>query len=150
MMSGSPSDTVGLAARWQVFSAGERSADVERAKAEWMKTKYEYRQLGNELLTSLRHTIRAENQFNAQRRANESIVAKGKKVVSGMKVRFGRGLVPLSALIESQIKVLQAQTNAVQADFSAKAEHAHKLMFASVLVKANLSAKPTLYLKDLV
>lgn len=150
MMSGSPSDTVGLAAKWQVLSFGERSANVEKANAEWMKTKYEYQQLANELITSLRQTIRAENQFNEESKANKSMVAKGKKVVSGMKVRFGRGLVPLSALIESQIKVMQAQTNAVQADFSAKAEHAHQLMLASALVKSNFKANSTLHLKDLV
>lgn len=139
--SGLPSDTIALDANWTLFSAGERAGAVQVASANAKKVQFELDEQRNQLRLQLKQIQRAEQQTLYEVRLSRQTAEKVDAVIQKLKQRFGRGLVPLSALLESQMKLTQSKAQELQALHQSRLHQAHWLMLSNQLIpKARKSA----------
>lgn len=129
--SGLPSNIIAIGVQWTLLSGCERTGAVKRAIANTKKAKFELDELRNQLMRSIRQLKRDENQAHYTYQLNKQMVQQENSLIATLKKRFGRGLVPLSALLESQYKLTQARAQKVQA------LHTQKLMQAQLLMLTN-------------
>ncbi|HAT1880061.1 TPA: TolC family protein [Legionella pneumophila] len=132
--SGLPSDTIALGATWTLFSAGERAGAVQVASANAKKVQFELDEQRNQLRLQLTKIQRAEQQTLYEVRLSRQSAEKEDAVIQKLKQRFGRGLVPLSALLESQMKLTQAKAQELQALHQLRIHQAHWLMLGNQLI----------------
>ena len=132
--SGLPSDTIALGANWTLFSAGERAGAVQVANAHAKKTQFELDEQRNQLRLQLKQIQRAEQQTLYELQLSRKTAEKEDAVIQKLKQRFGRGLVPLSALLESQIKLTQSKAQELQALHQSRLHQAHWLMLSNQLI----------------
>lgn len=133
-----PANTVALGAQWKLLSFGERSGALQKVTSEAKKAQYEYAHYRNQLDVMFQQTKRAYAQAHKEYMSNLSLVSNGHAIVHDLYQRFGRGLVPLSALIESQVKLSEAKAKVKQAAYKKQLMKARILMLSSQLV----SSKP--------
>ena len=139
--SGLPSDTVALGANWTLFSAGDRAGAVQSASANVKRAQFELDEQRNQLKLLLRQLTRNEAQFRYELELNRQLVHKEEEVINKLRQRFGRGLVPLGALLESQMKLTQSKAQELQVLHQLRLNQAHILMLTNQLIpKANIKA----------
>ena len=139
--SGLPSDTVALGANWTLFSAGDRAGAVQSASANVKRAQFELDEQRNQLKLLLRQLTRNEAQFRYELELNRQLVHKEEEVINKLRQRFGRGLVPLGALLESQMKLTQSKAQELQVLHQLRLNQAHILMLTNQLIpKANINA----------
>ncbi len=131
--SGLPSDTIALGANWTPFSAGERAGAVQSATANARKVQFQLDELRNQLRLLLKQLMRNQTQFRYELQLSREIAQKEEEVIKKLKRRFGRGLVPLSALLESQMKLTQSNVQQLQALHQLRLNQAHILMLTNQL-----------------
>ncbi|WP_454783462.1 TolC family protein [Legionella sp. WA2022007384] len=132
--SGLPSDTIALGANWTLFSAGERAGAVQVASANAKKIQFELDEQRNQLRLQLKQIRRAEQQTLYELQLSRQTAEKEEAVIQKLKQRFGRGLVPLSALLESQMKLTQSKAQELQALHQSRVHQAHWLMLSNQLI----------------
>lgn len=132
--SGLPSDTVALGANWTLFSAGERAGAVQRASARAKKVQFELDEQRNQLQLQLKQLQRAERQTLYTLQLSRTIAEKEEAIMQKLTKRYGRGLVPLSALLESQLKLTQSKAQTLQALHQSRLHQAHWLMLGNQLI----------------
>ncbi|CAM2991939.1 TolC family protein [Legionella anisa] len=132
--SGLPSDTIALGANWTLFSAGERAGAVRVASANAKKVQFELDEQRNQLRLQLKKIQRAEQQTLYEVHLSRQSAEKENAVIQKLKQRFGRGLVPLSALLESQMKLTQTRAQELQALHQLRIHQAHWLMLSNQLI----------------
>ena len=139
--SGLPSDTVALGANWTLFSAGDRAGAVQSASANVKRAQFELDEQRNQLKLLLRQLTRNEAQFRYELELNRQLVHKEEEVINKLRQRFGRSLVPLGALLESQMKLTQSKAQELQVLHQLRLNQAHILMLTNQLIpKANINA----------
>ena len=139
--SGLPSDTIALGANWTLFSAGERAGAVQVASANAKKIQFELDEQRNQLRLQLKQIQRAERQTRYELQLSRQTADKEEAIIQKLKQRFGSGLVPLSALLESQMKLTQSKAQELQALHQLRVYEAHWLMLSNQLIpKAITSA----------
>ncbi len=136
--SGLPSDTIALGANWTLFSAGERSGAVQSATANAKKAQFELDEQRNQLKLLLKQLTRNATQFNYELQLSRQMIQKEEEVIKKLSQRFGRGSVPLSALLESQIKLTQSKAQELQALHRLRLNKAHILMLTNQLIPNTL------------
>lgn len=82
----------------------------------------------------LNQVQRNEKQFHSELQLSRQMARKEEVVIKMLKQRFGRGLVPLSALLESQIKLTQSKAQELQAQHQLRLNQAHLLMLSNQLI----------------
>ena len=82
----------------------------------------------------LRQIQRAERQTRYELQLSRQTAEKEEAVIQKLKQRFGRGLVPLSALLESQMKLTQSKAQELQALHQLRVHEAHWLMLSNQLI----------------
>lgn len=132
--SGLPSDTVALGINWTLFSAGERSGAVQVASANVKKTQYELDEQRNQLRLQLKKILHAKQYTLYELDLSRQTVDKEEAVIQKLMQRYGRGLVPLNALLESQMKLTQSKAQELQALHQLRLHEAHWLMLANQLI----------------
>ncbi len=132
--SGLPSETIALGANWTLFSAGERAGAVQAATANARKAQFELDAQRNQLKLLLKQLMRNEIQFRYELQLSRQMVQKEEEVIKKLRRRFGRGLVPLSALLESQMKLTQNKAQELQALHQINLNQAHILMLTNQLI----------------
>ncbi|CAM4408157.1 MAG: hypothetical protein LEGION0403_FIIPPAGN_00920 [Legionella sp.] len=132
--SGLPSDTIALGANWTLFSAGERAGAVQVASANAKKIQFELDEQRNQLQLQLKKIQRAEQQTLYELQLSRQIAGNEEAVIQKLKQRFGRGLVPLNALLESQMKLTQSKAQELQARHQSRLHQAHWLMLSNQLI----------------
>ena len=139
--SGLPSDTIALGANWTIFSGGDRAGAVQSATANAKKAQFELDEQRNQLKLLLRQLIRNETQFRYALEFNRQMIHKEEGVVNKLRQRFGRGLLPLGALLESQMKLTQSKAQELQVLHQLRLNQAHILMLTNQLIpKASIKA----------
>jgi len=139
--SGLPSDTIALGANWTLFSAGDRAGAVQSASANVKRAQFELDEQRNQLKLLLRQLMRNEAQFRYELELNRQLVHKEEEVINKLRQRFGRGLVPLGALLESQMKLTQSKAQELQVFHQLRLNQAHILMLTNQLIpKASINA----------
>lgn len=136
--SGLPSETIVLGANWTIFSAGERAGAVQAAIANAKKAQFELDEQCIQLKLLLKQLIHYETQFNYELRLSRQMIQKEEEIIKKLSQRFGRGSVPLSALIESQIKLTQSKAQELQAMHRLRLNQAHILMLTNQLIPNTL------------
>lgn len=142
--SGLPSDTIAIGANWTLFSAGERAGAVQTATANAKKAQFELDEQRNQLKLMLRQLTRNETQYRYALQLNRQMAHQEDAVIKTLTQRFGRGLVPLSALLESQMKLTQTKAQELQTLYQLRLNQAHILMLTNQLipkVKDNYAGK---------
>lgn len=137
--AGLPSDTIVLGANWTLFSAGERAGAVQVASANAKKIQFELDEQRNQLRLQLKQIQRAQRQMRYELQLSRQIADKEEAVIQKLKQRFGRGLVPLSALLESQMKLTQSKAQELQALFQLRVHEAHWLMLSNQLIPKTIA-----------
>jgi outer membrane protein TolC len=132
--SGLPSDTLALGANWTLFSAGERAGAIQYAIANSKKVQFELDEQRNQLKLRLKQVMRNERQLRYELQLSQQMAQKEEAIIQKLKQRFGRGLVPLSALLESQIKLTQSKAQELQALHRLRLNQAHLLMLTNQLI----------------
>lgn len=132
--SGLPSDTIVLGANWTLFSAGERAGAVQVASAHARKTQFELDEQRNQLRLQLKQIQRAEGQIRYALHLSRQSVENEEAVMQKLKQRFGRGLVALSVLLESQMKLTQSKAQELQALHQLRVHKAQWLMLSNQLI----------------
>ncbi|KTD04786.1 TolC family protein [Fluoribacter gormanii] len=132
--SGLPSDTIAVGANWTLFSAGERAGAVQSATAKAKKAQFELDEQRNQLKLLLRQLTRNETQFNYELQLSRQMAEKEAEVIKKLNKRFGRGLIPLSALLESQMKLTQSKAQELQTLHQLRLTQAHILMLTNQLI----------------
>jgi outer membrane protein TolC len=132
--SGLPSDTIALGANWTLFSAGERAGAVQSATANAKKAQFELDEQRNQLKLMLRQLARNETQFHYALQLNRQMAHQEEIVIKTLTQRFGRGLVPLGALLESQMKLTQTKAQELQTLYQLRLNQAHILMLTNQLI----------------
>ena len=132
--SGLPSDTIALAANWTLFSAGERAGAVQSAIANSRKVQFELDEQRNQLKLQLKQVMRNEVQLRYELGLSQQMAQKEEAIILKLKQRFGRGLVPLSALLESQMKLTQNKAQELQVLHRIRLNRAHLLMLTNQLI----------------
>lgn len=132
--SGLPSDTIALGANWTLFSAGERGGAVQSAIANSRKMQFELDEQRNQLKLRLKQVMRNEMQLRYELGLSQQMAQKEKEIILKLKQRFGRGLVPLSALLESQMKLTQNKAQELQVLHRIRLNQAHLLMLTNQLI----------------
>lgn len=138
--SGLPSDTIALGANWTLFSAGERDGAVQVASANAKKIQFELDEQRNQLRLQLKQIQRAEGQIRYELHLSRQSAEKEEAVIQKLKQRFGRGLVPLSALLESQMKLTQSKAQELQALHQLREHEAHWLMLSNQLISKAITS----------
>lgn len=132
--SGLPSDTVALGANWTLFSAGERAGAVQSAIANSQKVQFELDEQRNQLKLQLKQIMRNEVQLRYELQLSQQMAEQEEAIIHKLKHRFGRGLVPLSALLDSQIKLTQSKSQKLQSLHRIRLNQAHLLMLTNQLI----------------
>ncbi len=132
--SGLPSETIVLGANWTLFSAGERAGAVQTAMANAKKAQFELDAQRNQLKLLLKQLTRNETQFHYELQLSRLMIQKEEAVIKRLKQRFSRGLVPLSALLESQMKLTQNTAQELQTLHQLRLNQAHILMLTNQLI----------------
>jgi outer membrane protein len=132
--SGLPSDTIALGANWTLFSAGERAGAVQSAIANSRKVQFELDEQRNQLKLRLKQVMRNEVQLRYELGVSQQMAQKEEAIILKLKQRFGRGLVPLSALLESQMKLTQNKAQELQVLHRIRLNQAHLLMLTNQLI----------------
>lgn len=132
--SGLSSDTIALGANWTLFSAGERAGAVQSAIANSQKVQFELDEQRNQLKLQLKQIMRNEVQLRNELRLSQQMAQKEEVIILKLKKRFGRGLVPLSALLESQMKLTQNKAQELQMLHRLRLNQAHLLMLSNQLI----------------
>ena len=139
--SGLPSDTLALGANWTLFSAGDRAGAVQSATANARRAQFELDEQRNQLKLLLRQLTRNTAQFRYELALNRQMVHKQDAVINKLRQRFGRGLVPLGALLESQMKLTQTKAQELQVLYQLRLNQSHILMLTNQLIpKACINA----------
>ncbi len=139
--SGLPSDTIALGANWTLFSAGDRAGAVQSATANAKKAQFELDEQRNQLKLLLRQLTRNAAQFRYELELNRQLVHKEEAVINKLRQRFGRGLVPLGSLLDSQMKLTQSKAQRLQVLHQLRLNQAHILMLTNQLIpKASINA----------
>lgn len=138
--SGLPSDTIALGANWTLFSAGERAGAVQVASANAKKIQFELDEQRNQLRLQLKKIQRAEQQTLYEVCLSRQSAEKENAAIQKLKQRFGRGLVPLSALLESQMKLTQTKAQELQALHQFRIHQAHSLMLSNQLIPITIKS----------
>lgn len=139
--SGLPSDTIALGANWTLFSAGERSGATQVAYANAKRTQFELDEQRNQLRLQLKHIKHAEQQTLYMLRLSRQTANKEELLIQKLKQRFGRGLVPLNALLDSQMKLTQSKAQVLQALHQLKIHRAHWLMLGNQLIPMTIKSE---------
>ena len=132
--AGLPSDTIALGANWTLFSAGERAGAVQSAIANSKKIQFELEEQRNQLKLRLKQVLRNEVQLRYELQLSQQMAQKEESIIQKLKQRFGRGLVPLSALLESQMKLTQSKAQELQALHRLRLNQAYLLMLTNQLI----------------
>lgn len=132
--SGLQSNTIALGANWTLFSAGDRAGAVQVANANAKKIQFELDEQRNQLRLQLKQIQRAERQARYELQLSRQTAEKEEAIIQKLKQRFGRGLVPLSALLESQMKLTQSKAQELQALHQLRVHEAHWLMLSNQLI----------------
>lgn len=132
--SGFPSNLIALGMNWELFSFGERTGAIQKAIAEVKKTSYQMDNAINTLRLSIIQAKRAELLAEIQYKANFDNSRQAKEVVNRLAHRYGRGLVPLGQLIESQIKWTDAKNRCVQSQYNKVLAQGRLLMLTNELI----------------
>lgn len=138
--SGLPSDTIALGANWTLFSAGERAGAVQVANANAKKIQFELDEQRNQLRLQLKQIQRAKQQTRYELQLSRQTAEKEEAVIQKLKQRFGRGLVPLSALLESQMKLTQSKAQELQALHQLRVHDARWLMLSNQLISKSIKS----------
>ncbi len=131
--SGLPSNVISLGLDWKLFTGGEIKGAVQKSFAEAKKATFELDEQRNNLRLHLQQIIRSEEQAKNNYTANKTIATKANHILISLRQRFGRGLAPLSSLLDSQIKLTQAEAQAEQAIYAQKLAKARFLMLMNQL-----------------
>lgn len=137
--SGLPSETIALGANWTLFSAGERAGAVQAATANAKKVQFELDAQRNQLKLLLKQLTRNETTFHYELQLSRQMVQKEEKVIKKLRQRFSRGLVPLGALLESQMKLTQNKAQELQALHQLRLNQAHILMLSNQLIPKTMT-----------
>lgn len=132
--SGFPSNTIALGANWTLFSAGERAGAVQSAIANSRKVQFELDEQRNQLKLRLKQIIRNEVQLRYELELSQQMVQKEEAIIKKLKQRFSRGLVPLGALLDSQMKLTQNKAQELQVLHRIRLNQAHVLMLTNQLI----------------
>lgn len=132
--SGLPSDTIMLGANWTLFSAGERAGAIQAAKAYAKKTQSELDEQRHQLRLRFKQIQRAERQTHYELQLNRQTMQKEEAAIQKLKQQFGRGQIPLNALLESQMKLTQHKAQELQALHQSRMQKAHWLMLGNQLI----------------
>lgn len=132
--SGLPSNVIALGVDWQLFSSGEQSGAVNKAIAEVKKASFQLDDALNSLRLSIIQAKRAEELAKIEYESNQANTRQGRSIVSTLKKRYGRGLVPLASVLESQMKVTQAQSQTIQSQYNRKLAQGRLLLLTNQLI----------------
>ena len=133
---GLPSNIVALGFQWTLFSGSERSGAVQQAIANAKKVKFELDEQRNQLMLTIRQLKRDETQARYAYRLNQAMIQQQNQVINTLEKRFGKGLVPLNALLESQFKLTQTKIQTIQTLYNQKIIQAHYLMLTNELTRS--------------
>lgn len=132
--AGLPSDTVALGASWTLFAAGGNAGAVQTATANAKKAQFELDEQRNQLRFMLKQLIRDESQWRYTEALSHDMTQKEQAAIDKLIQRLGRGLVPLGALLESQMKLTQSKAQALQANYQLRLTRAQMLMLTNQLI----------------
>ena len=96
--------------------------------------KYEWDEQRNQLKLQLKQVMRNEVQLRYELGLSQQMAEKEEAIILKLKQRFGRGLVPLSALLESQMKLTQNKAQELQVLHRIRLNQAHLLMLTNQLI----------------
>lgn len=132
--SGLPSNLIALGIDWQLFSSGEQSGAVNKAIAEVNKASFQLDDALNSLRLSIIQAKRAEELAKIEYEGNQANTMQGRSIVKTLKKRYGRGLVPLGSLLESQMRLTQAQSQFIQSQYNQKLAQGRLLLLTNQLI----------------
>lgn len=132
--SGLPSNLIALGVDWQLFSSGEQSGAVNKAVAELKKASFQFDDALNSLRLSIIQAKRAEELATIEYESNQANTTQGRNIVNALKKRYGRGLIPLGSVLESQMKLTQAQSQSIQSQYNQKLAQGRLLLLTNQLI----------------
>lgn len=116
--SGLPSNLIALGVDWQLFSSGEQSGAINKAIAAAKKASFQFDDAFNALRLSIIQAKRAEELAVIEYKTNQENSVQGREIVRALKKRYGRGLVPLGSLLESQMRLTQTESQSIQSQYN--------------------------------
>lgn len=119
---------------WELFSAGERRGSIQKAIANMKEISFQLEDAVNNLKLALKQVLRAENLANIQYKTNQANAKQAKLVVGQLVKRYGRGLVPLGQLLESQMKLSEAKNQSIQSQYHQLLARGRLLMLTNELI----------------
>ncbi|EHL32143.1 TolC family protein [Legionella drancourtii] len=132
--SGLPSNLIALGVDWQLFSSGEQSGAINKAIAEVKKVSFQLDDALNSLRLSIIQAKRAEELAKIEYVSNQANTRQGRSIVNTLKKRYGRGLVPLGSVLESQMRLTQAQSQSIQSQYNQKLAQGRLLLLTNQLI----------------
>jgi outer membrane protein TolC len=132
--SGLPSNLIALGVDWQLLSSGEQSGAINKAVAEVKKASFQFEDALNILRLSIIQAKRAEELAKIEYENSQANTTQGRNIVTTLKKRYGRGLVPLGSVLESQIKLTQAQSQSIQSQYNQKLAQGRLLLLTNQLI----------------
>lgn len=115
--NGLPSNTIALGLDWQLFSFGEQTGTINEAVSNHKKAIYEFEEAINQLKLSVIEAQRAIKMSDIEYRTHSANSFSGGKMLAKLSKRYGRGLVPLGQILETQMKLTQAEGLSAQAQY---------------------------------
>ncbi|MCW8418500.1 TolC family protein [Fluoribacter dumoffii] len=134
--AGYPSNLIAVGVNWELFSSGEHTGATKKAIANVKQATFQLEDTANSLRLSLIQAKRAEQLADIQYQSYRANANQAKEVIGHLSKRFGRGLVPLGQLLESQIKLTQSQNQCIQSQYNQVLARGRMLMLTNKLIPA--------------
>ncbi len=132
--AGLSSNLVALGMNWELFSSGEQSGAVKKARAEVKQATFQRDDVANTIRLSIKQARRAEKLASLQYQVSKENARQARSVVHRLASRYGRGLVPLGQLLESQMRLNEAKNQCVQSQYNRVLARGRLLMLTNELI----------------
>lgn len=134
-----PSNTGALAFDWLIFSSGEQSAKVKKTIAAFKQASFEFDESVNQLRQALLQAKHALALATIQDETSLANFAEAKASNQMLRARYGRALIPLGQLLESQMNLDRVRQMKVLAEYHQILAQGQLLMLTNSLIASQRS-----------
>lgn len=132
--SGLPNNMVALNLDWELLNIGERGAELKKIQAKYAELLILRDEMRNTLRLSIQQALRARKIALAQKLTFEKNIQDIQLANQQLTERFGKGLTPLAIVLDSQVRLTEAKSQKIQAEYNLVMANAQLLMLGNKII----------------
>ncbi len=128
-----PSYTIGLVASWNIFDFGQRRGEVDQASSRYQAARASARGYAQRLRISVDRIWRNAREADRRVQVSERAVQQSREAQRILRLRYQKGLVTITDLLDGQTRLEQAESNLVAARYALRVDRGRLLAAAGEL-----------------